>query len=330
MFKMLKNIFILILIFKIVPVNGDDRIIYKLDDIRIQRDTIRSKFECSNDFLELLAIKPGMVILDIGTGIGYHASLFAEKLKGTGKVFATETNIDCVQYVEKEAYIKKLTNLFPVLVKEEGLDEFYSKQKYDLITLIHVEIEDVDYFKKLKEFLKEDGRIIYVYHTDIALFNSNDFMGNFKEFVKKLSMEPGDSPFIKYLSESTREMIKQNSDITNNESLKNAVIKDFSRMVCTENFSNNFMDGTVLKKGVDFLPEEKKFVEWSALWESKDRLNNLLIFQRFRNCFNREQIFKYSLGLTFKKELEEAGYKFLREYRGDIIPFEGILIFTAK
>ncbi|MBI4650827.1 hypothetical protein HY745_05990 [Candidatus Desantisbacteria bacterium] len=326
MLKILKNIFILILLFTIVPVKGSD---YKLDERRIQRDTMRAKVECSDKFFELLAIKPEMVILDIGTGIGYHACLFAEKLKGTGKVFATETDIDCVKHVETEVYKKKLTNLYPVLVREEGLDEFYSKQKYDLITLIHVEIEDVNYFKKLKEFLKEDGRIIYVYHISMTLFNPYDFTGNFKEFIRELSMEPADSPFSKYLSEATRELIKQNSEISNNEVLLNAIINDFNMMISNKNFSNDFINGTVFKN-VNFLKEEAYFAEWSMLWESKNRTNKLLIFQRFRNYFNKDKIFTYNLGLTYKKKFEEAGYKFKKEYKGDIIPFQGILIFTAK
>ena len=47
-----------------------------------------------------LKIKPGMNILDIGAGTGFFTFRFAETLKGTGKVFATDVDPNMIEYIK--------------------------------------------------------------------------------------------------------------------------------------------------------------------------------------------------------------------------------------
>jgi len=122
---------------------------------------------------EILRIRPGMTVLDIGTGTGQYAYKVAEALKGTGKVYATDIDPDLVDYVTQEAGRRELSNLYPVLVKKDGLDKFYTKQNYDLILVFHFPLDvrgRIDYFSELRNLLNENGRLIFTAVNCFSLF----------------------------------------------------------------------------------------------------------------------------------------------------------------
>lgn len=305
--------------------------------------------------MAILKIKPGITILDIGTGTGQYAYKFAERLKGTGKVFATDSNIDCINYVTEEAHKRGLRNLYPVLVSRDGIDKFYGQHKYDLITIFHVAIlsespeNRVDYFKKLRGFLTENGRLVTIFFKDFSLFCLDDF-SNFKGLIKELSLEDRSSPFYKGLRKTTQELIKENAGHEPTELLKKAIVDDFNDMLLDHHFCTNFLkDGQIFLRKVSFSPEEINYVNW--LWsflikhlvildkaqkdlqpiavEGIKGLNKLFIIQQFRQYFHKSGTFPFS----YKKMeviltvFKMAGYKL--ESRYNFMPFNFILVFTA-
>ena len=148
-----------------------------------------------------------MTILDIGAGPGYASFLFAERLQGTGEVFATDIRSDFVDHITDEAKRRGLGNLSAVVVSEKGLDEFYSRHRYDLVFLsnvYHCLAARVDYFTELRRFLKPGARLVVIIYNQTPLFCEDDFTG-YDDLVKKLAQEPPDSPFIARLSDATRE-----------------------------------------------------------------------------------------------------------------------------
>ncbi|MDD5773553.1 MAG: methyltransferase domain-containing protein [bacterium] len=349
-FKRHRYIFILILLFAVATARGQKiyakDMMAEVDDLRIRRDTMCFERVGTDKLFELLAIEPGMNILDIGTGTGQFAVAFAEKMKGTGKVFATDIDIDCIDYLKKEAEKKHLTNLYPVLVKEEGIDEFYGKQRYDLITVFHVNgiTDEANYFRELKKFLKENGRVIFMCAKNVPAFSLSDLTGDFNGLAREISLEPDGSPFYKSLSGPTRELIKQNQ-AKPDEVLKKAIVDDFNKILSDKNFSKDFLDGLVFKKELKLSPEERVYIDWLLMYTNwgegiyykyKDEwiksvrnfylgINKLLIFQRFRPYLDKDRMFQSLDGLAVKKNLEKAGYKLEKEFTD--IPFEDVLVF---
>lgn len=315
---------------------------------RTDRDIKRFKNIGTNEVMELLAIKPGMTVLDIGTGTSQFVYEFANKLKGTGKVFATDVDSTCIAYIKEEAGKRGLSNLYPVLVKREGLDDFYGKHKYDLITLFHVfkTYEGrVDYLKKMRGFLSEEGRLILIFYKKFPPFSLNDFTGDFKGLARELSLEPVDSPFYKSLRQSTRRLIKQNSGAEPDEYLKQAIVEDFNRILADNHFGSNFIKNSAFKKELAFSPEERTFADWSLLsviyknifsrkllraeeLQYIAQINKLLIIQKFRPYLHKDKMFTSENAGKIKVNVEKAGYKLQKEYN-NAIPFEDILVFTA-
>lgn len=222
----------------------------------------------THKLIDILAIKPGMTILNIGTGSGLAAFKFAEELKGTGKVYATDVKPELIKYVTEEARKRGLTNLYPVLVKKGGVDDFYSRQKYDLIIMFHLFFQlknRENYLKKMRSLLNENGRLILGLNKSIFPFLPKDIT-DAKGLIEELSREPHDSPFYKGLGKSTKELLNENISNKSDELLKKIIVKDFNNILSNINFSVDFLkdgvNGLEFKGNVSFSSQESLFVSW--------------------------------------------------------------------
>jgi len=327
-----------------------------VDSGRIARESERTELMGIDKIMDLLKIKTGMTILDIGTGTGQPAFKFAERLKGTGKIFTTDVLKSRIDYVREESSRRGFKNIYPVLVGREGVDEFYNKHKYGLIFLSHVyhALPDrVNYVKTMRGFLAKNGQLAILLHKNAPLFSSYDII-DFKGLIKELAREPADSPFYKGLRKSTRELIKQKAGSQPEELLKKAIVDDFNSMLLDPNFHNDFFGRIYFKTTVSFLPEERNFANWLILCLEEEgvfdkakkdlmpkeirainKLNRLFFIQRFRQYLVREGLGFFYPGSdkhiqtsTFlvKRELKEAGYKLVNEY--ELLPCYDLLVFA--
>lgn len=315
----------------------------ELKEKRISREASHLQLVSTDRFMGSLAIRPGMTILDVGTGTGQFARRFAELLAGTGKVFATDIEESCINFLKEEARRRGLGNLFPVLVNPEGFDDFYSRQTYDLVTVFHVSIpKPTAFFARIRNYMAEDGRLVHLHYKVAAPFSQQDFAGHFPELIRELSLEPAGSIFKRGLRETTRHLILKNAGAEPGETLREALVEDFNRMLHDTNFSLDFIDGADLKQGLDFTREERDFADAQlelfteegvfdrnpAEMNAKEsrvvaRFNKLLFLQRFRKYLPTEGLFIPGISPRF---MEEAGFRLLEEDHATL-PFEDIDIF---
>jgi len=329
----------------------------------VHRQTERVGLSEIERLMDLLGIKPGMTILDIGAGSGQYAYKFAERLNGTGKVFATDINTDMIKYLSEQVRARNLTNLSPVLVKGRGLDEFYIGNKFDLIFIAHAYYylnDRINYFKRLKDSLSQNGRLVVLNDKDFQEFSSSD-VSDFNGLIKQLSLEKFDSPFFFYLRESTRKLLHRPLE-DKTKSLKKALITDLNSMRKDIYFLSNFLkDGLTFKEDLHFTTDESRYVHWALRFlkledrvldetgvldinnrniNSKhlsliDKINTVLIVQRFRQyLYNGKPAPYLPYGYcdwqrdSIIQQLSLPGYSLKHKY--DFIPFEIILVFAPN
>lgn len=324
---------------------------------RIERDILRFNAVATDNVMKLLEIRTGMAILDIGAGTGQFAYEFARRLNGTGAVYATDTNERCIAFMRKEAAGRGLGNLHPVLVRKDGIDPFYGKRKYDLITVFHVSMiyEDmVDYYRELRGSLAEGGRLVLILYKVATPFSSGDFTGDFDGLIRELSLEPAGSPFSGILKDSTRKRIREHSDAKPSGELRDAIAGDFNEMLNDSRFAAHFHKGSVSGKGLNLLPEEQLYADWAlSAYSDKsvrtiDRsfrnrdtnaqrtsggrvtatINKLLIVQRYRKYLKKDGYFLSGFTPPIKAAFEKAGYRVEQAY-SDVIPFEDMIVFSS-
>jgi arsenite methyltransferase len=147
-----------------------------------------------DEIMYALELKVGQVVADIGSGGGYFTLRFAETVGLEGQIFAVDTNLDFLEFVKKNAKEKGLTNIETVLATRDN--PILPEKAVDLVfmrNVCHHLPNRVDYFKRLGNVLKTDGRIAIVEYRGSGGLSFHRLFGHSvpKETIMKEMGEAG-------------------------------------------------------------------------------------------------------------------------------------------
>ena len=134
----------------------------------------------ADQIIETLALKNGQTIVDIGSGGGYFTFKFAKAVGEEGRVYALDTNQEFLEFIKKEALKQGLSNIITVLTTSDYPD--LPKHVFDYIfmrNMTHHLSNRVEYFKKLKEILKSDGKVVVIEYDGRGGFSFHKIYGHF-------------------------------------------------------------------------------------------------------------------------------------------------------
>lgn len=111
--------------------------------------------------VRMLQLKPGMVVADVGAGVGYYSAKLAGEVGPKGKVYATDIQAGMVRLLRENMAERGISNVEAVLSTESstGLPD----GAIDLMILVDVYHEFSEPQKMiagLKRALKADGRLV--------------------------------------------------------------------------------------------------------------------------------------------------------------------------
>jgi len=121
----------------------------------------REREESPTKAIELLDLKPGMVIADIGAGVGYYSIRMARKVGPEGKVYAVDIQPEMLALLRKRLEQRKINNVEMVLGTET--DPKLPLNTIDLAIMVDVYHELAQpqrMLRKLRQILKDDGRLV--------------------------------------------------------------------------------------------------------------------------------------------------------------------------
>ena len=124
-------------------------------------DPKRDAWQKPHEVIQALALKPGAVIADIGSGTGYFSVRLAHRIP-KGRVYGVDIEPDMVKYLAERAKRDGLKNLIAVT---GAPGDPLLPEKVDLILMVDTfhHIEDRDrYFRTLHNSLKPGGRIAII------------------------------------------------------------------------------------------------------------------------------------------------------------------------
>jgi len=117
-------------------------------------------FQPSGQIMDVLGIKPGMVVGEIGAGNGRFAVKVAARVGPAGRVYANDIDPKAIRFMEKRCSREKITNLMVIHGKE--LDPGLPPGQLDLVYLINTydELSDpVSLLRNSRASLKPGGRL---------------------------------------------------------------------------------------------------------------------------------------------------------------------------
>ncbi len=149
--------------------------------------------------LESLGLQAGNRVLDIGAGGGYFSLRFAKSVGPNGKVYAADVNREFLQLIKESAEKNELTNVQAILVETDGIS--LPEKSIDIVfmrNVYHHLPKRVDYFRKLGEVLKPDGRIAVIEY----------FPGGFSLFRRLFGHHTSKETIIKEMEEAGYNLIQ--------------------------------------------------------------------------------------------------------------------------
>lgn len=150
----------------IAPVADEDQHRF-LDEVARFNSPYRARWERSERILELLDVKPGMQVADVGAGPGFFTWRLAPLVGATGKVFAVETNPQHLEWLRSVARQEGLTQVvvtptegrFPDL-PDGSLDRILLVSTYQSIYLSFRDARREAWLQAMTRALKDDGFIV--------------------------------------------------------------------------------------------------------------------------------------------------------------------------
>ena len=109
-----------------------------------------------------LAVKPGMLVADVGAGSGYHSAILS-KMVGKGKVFAVDVEREMIAYLQARIKREKLSQIVPILCTEKSVS--LPENTIDLILLVDVYHEfsyPYEMALSMLSSLKPGGKLVLV------------------------------------------------------------------------------------------------------------------------------------------------------------------------
>ena len=129
-------------------------------DLSIFEDKDRAEKLQVERVMDLLGIKQGVAVADIGAGGGWFTVRAARRTGSTGKVYAVEINPDFLRHIRERARGDGLHNIETILDKED--DPLLPADSVDSVLLLktyHEIAKPVPFLKNLRKALRPGARV---------------------------------------------------------------------------------------------------------------------------------------------------------------------------
>ena len=126
--------------------------------------------------MDIIGVKPGMVIGEAGAGTGYFTMKLASRVGDSGHVYANDINEKSLRTLKQRAEDRNLENITTII--GEVTDPLFPDGSLDLVMMvyaIHDFEEPVEFLENLKADLKENATVV-VLDQDPAKTGSSHFL----------------------------------------------------------------------------------------------------------------------------------------------------------
>ncbi len=153
-----------------------------------ERDRDRWMWQQPEMVMDVIGVKEGMVIADIGAGEGYFTFRLARRIGQKGTVYANEINREFIRAINERCKQEGVENITTILGEPEN--PLLPEKKIDivlLVNLIHLVDKPVDFLKNIKSSLKTKGTLVLVQWDAKKILSESPggTLEDLKEFLKE-------------------------------------------------------------------------------------------------------------------------------------------------
>lgn len=130
--------------------------------IKALEDPARDAYQKPHEVIEALALKPGEIVADIGSGSGYFTLRMARHVGDTGHVYGVDVNADMIRHLNERIRDAGVLNVSTILARP---DDPLLPQPVDQFVIVDVwhHVEDQPkYLGLMKRHLKPGGQVVMI------------------------------------------------------------------------------------------------------------------------------------------------------------------------
>jgi ubiquinone/menaquinone biosynthesis C-methylase UbiE len=143
--------------------------------------------------LDLIGIKEGMVIGEVGAGYGYFTVKLAKRVGPQGIIYASDIDNNSLKALKKRAVNDGLKNIKVILAEKE--DPLFPNTSLDMVIMvwvINVFDKPIEYFKKVKYYLKSNSPLVIINYDPAKLGKKKGvYNGLWKEDILNIAAKAG-------------------------------------------------------------------------------------------------------------------------------------------
>jgi SAM-dependent methyltransferase len=142
------------------------------------------------DVMDIIGIKRGMVVADVGAGDGYFTVQIARRVGENGRVYANDITNSLLKQIEKRCGQEGIHNVFTVLGKETDAN---LPVKFDMIFMrhtLHCMTKPASWLKNAGKYLKPGARLVII-DGDPDIMGYGWAYENTREEVLRMADEAG-------------------------------------------------------------------------------------------------------------------------------------------
>ncbi len=132
---------------------------------RLNKKAASPKYK-SQQILDMMNLRPGQVVADVGSGGGYYVQQFARAVAPNGLVVAVDTDQRHLDFVTAGMAAANLTNFKTHITPSDQLE--LPPRQFDWIfmrDIYHHIHEPENYFQKMANYLKPKGLVLLIDYT---------------------------------------------------------------------------------------------------------------------------------------------------------------------
>lgn len=137
---------------------------------------VRDTWQKPDNVLEVIGVRPGMVIGEPGAGRGYFTLKLARKVGPTGKIYANDIVQKYLDTIEEKTREEGLTNI--VTIKGKVADPLFPKGRLDMVFMslvLHDLTQPVAFLKNLEPSLKPNAPLVILERSPEKTYDSSHF-----------------------------------------------------------------------------------------------------------------------------------------------------------
>ncbi|MBN1637486.1 MAG: methyltransferase domain-containing protein [Ignavibacteriales bacterium] len=127
------------------------------------QDSKRDLWQQPVKIMDMLGIKPGMVIGEAGAGDGYFTFFLAKRVGDKGRVYANDINVDALKKLWKRVIAEDIMNISIILGDETN--PLFPRKKMDMVVMMLMfhEIQDpIRFLQNITYSLKKNSVVVII------------------------------------------------------------------------------------------------------------------------------------------------------------------------